>query len=52
MTSKPLPPKLTTPLYTPEALKDLADKIGQLEDGKAFDRLSRERGKNQKPASD
>jgi hypothetical protein len=29
MPRKPLPPELTAPLYTPEALMDLADKIGQ-----------------------
>jgi hypothetical protein len=48
MPPKPLPSDLVKPLHSPEALRDLADKVGQFEDDKNFERLRRERpGLNQ-----
>jgi hypothetical protein len=45
MNRKPLPLELIKPLIEREALEDLADKIGQFEDAKAFQRLRSERAK-------
>jgi hypothetical protein len=48
MPPKPLPSDLVKPLHSPDALRDLADKVGQFEDDKNFERLRRERpGLNQ-----
>lgn len=49
MPPKPLPPELTKALYSPEALQDLAERLGQFDDNKAWERAERERRENGKP---
>jgi hypothetical protein len=43
MPSNPLPPELLKPPYSTEALRDLADKIGQLADEMVLERWRRGR---------